>query len=65
MAGLVQRMVVNIGDPLNPKIGPGLTISEGPGRPGVTVVYSTNAEADAAAEKIREALAAAVAVRSH
>jgi hypothetical protein len=53
MAGLVQRMTINTGDPLNPKVGPGLTISEGPGRLGIVVVYNTDAEADAADEKIK------------
>jgi hypothetical protein len=63
MTGLVQRMDIQTGDPVNPRSGPGLTISEGPGRPGVVVVYATNAEADAAAEKIRDALSGAIWVR--
>jgi hypothetical protein len=58
-------MDINTGDSLNPRVGPGLTISEGPGRPAISVVYGTNAEADAAAEKIREALAAAIWIRGH
>jgi len=63
MTGLVQRMDIQTGDPLNPRFGPRLTISEGPGRPDVVVAYNTNAEADAAAEKIRDALSGAIWVR--
>jgi hypothetical protein len=63
MAGQVQRMDIQTGDLLNPRAGPGLTIGEGPGRACIAVVYATDAEADAAAEKIREALIGAISVR--
>jgi hypothetical protein len=63
MAGQVQRMDIQTGDPLNPRAGPGFTIGDGPGRTCMSVVYATGAEADAAAEKIREALSGAIWVR--
>jgi hypothetical protein len=63
MVGLVQCYDHLSLGPLGKGTGPGLVISEGPGKPGVAVIYNTRAEADAAAEKIREALATAVAVQ--
>jgi hypothetical protein len=63
MAGLVERVPIQTGDPLNPQASPAISIGEGPGRVCVYVVFATDAEADVAAEKVREALANAVSLR--
>jgi hypothetical protein len=63
MAGLVERVPLQTGNPLNPQTSPAISIGEGPGRVCVYVVFATDAEADAAAEKVREALADAVSLR--
>lgn len=61
MAGQVERTNISTGDPLTPQFSPAVAIAEGQGRTCIWVVYATNKAADAAAEKIREALSGASA----
>ena len=64
MAGNVgPTMPIQTGDPATPGFGHGFTVQDDHGRFCMAVAYATAAEADAAAEKIREALASATWAR--
>ena len=61
MVGLVERTDINRGDdPLTPYIRPGIKVELARGRACLWLQYENDADADAAAEKLREALADAI-----
>lgn len=62
MVGLIERMNINAGDLLKPYIRPGVVVAEAPGKTCLWLQYDNDTEADAAAEKLRDALSRAIRV---